>query len=83
MEKPQTDRRYQIRRGVYAILPYGDAFLLTHQVEPEPEFQLPGGGIDSGEHPITALHREVMGGNRLENRPAAPYWRLSTVCFHA
>jgi 8-oxo-dGTP diphosphatase len=59
-ETPQTDRRYQIRRGVYAILPYGDALLLTHQAEPEPEFQLPGGGIDSGEHPITALHREVM-----------------------
>ena len=59
-ETPQMDRRYQIRRGVYAILPYGDALLLTHQAEPEPEFQLPGGGIDSGEHPITALHREVM-----------------------
>ena len=59
-ETPQTDRRYRIRRGVYAILPYGDAFLLTHQMEPEPEFQLPGGGIDQGEHPITALHREVM-----------------------
>jgi 8-oxo-dGTP diphosphatase len=25
-----------------------------------PEFQLPGGGIDPGEHPIAALHREVM-----------------------
>ena len=47
-ETPQMDRRYQIRRGVYAILPYGDALLLTHQAEPEPEFQLPGGGIDSG-----------------------------------
>ena len=27
---------------------------------PTPEYQLPGGGIDKGEHPIAALHREVM-----------------------
>jgi 8-oxo-dGTP diphosphatase len=33
--------------------------LLTHQQEPLPEFQLPGGGIDAGEHPVGALHREV------------------------
>lgn len=25
-----------------------------------PEFQLPGGGIDAGESPICALHREVL-----------------------
>jgi 8-oxo-dGTP diphosphatase len=34
--------------------------LLTHQAEPVPEFQLPGGGIDPGESPIAALHREVF-----------------------
>ena len=28
--------------------------------EPDPEFQLPGGGIDPGEHPLAALHREIM-----------------------
>jgi 8-oxo-dGTP diphosphatase len=27
---------------------------------PEPEFQLPGGGVDPGEQPIAALHREVF-----------------------
>ena len=37
----------------------GDSILATHQAEPVPEFQLPGGGIDRGEHPIAALHREV------------------------
>jgi len=33
--------------------------LLTHQSQPVPEFQLPGGGIDPGESPLAALHREV------------------------
>jgi 8-oxo-dGTP diphosphatase len=34
--------------------------LLTHQAEPLPEFQLPGGGIDPGESAVVALHREVL-----------------------
>ena len=51
---------YKKRPGVYAILPRGNDVLLTFQQEPNPEFQLPGGGVDPGEHPITALHREVL-----------------------
>jgi 8-oxo-dGTP diphosphatase len=58
-EAPETGRRYTRRPGVYAILLEGDHILATHQAEPMPEFQLPGGGIDRGEHPIPALHREV------------------------
>ncbi|MGV8949660.1 MAG: NUDIX hydrolase [Cypionkella sp.] len=57
---PQNGRRYVRRPGVYAVLLDRNGILLTHQAEPEPEFQLPGGGIDAGEHPIAALHREVM-----------------------
>lgn len=57
---PQTERNYRLRPGAYAILPHSDGLLLTHQQEPEPEFQLPGGGIDPGESPLTALYREVM-----------------------
>ena len=49
-----------MRPGAYAILQRDDELLLTHQAEPEPEFQLPGGGIDPGESPLTALHREVF-----------------------
>lgn len=56
----QSGRRYRRRPGVYAILLRGDDLLLTHQTEPVPEFQLPGGGIDPGEQPIAALHREVF-----------------------
>ncbi|MEL7116538.1 MAG: NUDIX hydrolase [Pseudomonadota bacterium] len=51
---------YRMRPGAYAILARGDDVLLTHQAEPIPEFQLPGGGIDPGESPIFALHREVF-----------------------
>ncbi len=57
---PDSARRYILRPGVYAILPSGGALLLTHQSAPEPEYQLPGGGIDPGESPLRALHREVL-----------------------
>ena len=57
---PKTDVKYIPRPGVYAILPRNGEVLLTYQEEPEPEFQLPGGGIDPGESPIVALHREVF-----------------------
>ena len=40
-------------------LPIGENLLLTHQNDPKPGF-ISGGGIDPGEHPIPALHREVM-----------------------
>lgn len=56
----RRDRRYRPRPGVYAILLREDRVLLTHQMEPVPEFQLPGGGIDPGESPVAALHREVF-----------------------
>lgn len=59
-ERVKSGQRYQLRPGAYAILPRGNDILLTHQAEPIPEFQLPGGGIDPGEGPIQALHREVF-----------------------
>jgi 8-oxo-dGTP diphosphatase len=58
-EAVRAGKRYTRRPGVYAVLLRGDHILATHQAEPVPEFQLPGGGIDRGEHPIAALHREV------------------------
>ncbi len=59
-EPRRPAQRYRLRPGVYAILPRGRSLLLTHQSRPRPEFQLPGGGIDPGEAPIPALHREVL-----------------------
>ncbi len=59
-EAIRSGQKYRRRPGVYAVLLDGQAVLLTHQAEPIPEYQLPGGGIDAGEAPIAALHREVM-----------------------
>ncbi len=59
-QPPKKNVSYVSRPGAYAILPRRGQLLLTYQEEPEPEFQLPGGGIDPGESPITALHREVF-----------------------
>lgn len=66
---PDPSRRYTPRPGVYAILPHAGGLLLTAQVDAAwngnhferagLEVQLPGGGIDPGESPLTALHREV------------------------
>lgn len=58
-EPVRPDMRYRQRPGAYAVLERDGRLLVTHQADPEPEFQLPGGGIDPGESPLTALHREV------------------------
>lgn len=59
-QPPEAGRRYTVRTGVYAILPRDGGVLLTCQMGPAPDIQLPGGGIDPGEHPVQALHREVF-----------------------
>jgi 8-oxo-dGTP diphosphatase len=51
---------YTNRPGAYGIIRRGRDLLVTHQSEPFPEFQLPGGGIDAGENATTALHREAF-----------------------
>lgn len=57
---PRPGQTYVRRAGAYALLPRGGRLLLTLQCDPDPDLQLPGGGIDPGESPLTALHREVM-----------------------
>jgi 8-oxo-dGTP diphosphatase len=58
-EAPENGRRYVRRAGTYAILPNRGQVLLTVQTGEISELQLPGGGIDPGESPVQALHREV------------------------
>lgn len=57
---PERGIRYRLRPGAYAILPRAGGLLLTLQCAPDPDLQLPGGGIDPGESPLQALHREVF-----------------------
>lgn len=59
-EPVRQDKRYKLRPGAYAVLYRGGSILLTHQSQPVPEYQLPGGGIDPGEHTVPALHREIV-----------------------
>lgn len=56
---PEQGRRYILRAGAYAILPLKRRLLLTGQMGEALDIQLPGGGIDPGESPVQALHREV------------------------
>ncbi len=58
-DPPHRGRTYAARPGAYAVLLRGAHVLLTCQLSPRFEYQLPGGGIDPGEQPLSALHREV------------------------
>lgn len=68
---PDPAIRYVTRPGAYAVIlaPRG-RLLITWQGPPHDEFQLPGGGIDPGESPLAALHREVM---------EETGWRISVI----
>ena len=51
-----------MRLSVYALVRDGDLVLLTQVAQAYPGgglWTLPGGGVDWGEHPIDALHREL------------------------
>jgi 8-oxo-dGTP diphosphatase len=63
-------QHYRQRTGAYGVLWRKGRVLLTHQAEPLPEYQLPGGGVDLGESPLAALHREVF---------EETGWRIGTV----
>lgn len=59
-QSPVPQQRYKMRAGAYAILPLKRRILLTIHASDILDLQLPGGGIDPGESPVQALHREVM-----------------------
>ncbi|MEM7544271.1 MAG: NUDIX hydrolase [Pseudomonadota bacterium] len=57
---PLPNQRYIRRPGAYGvILSGGRAMLAVNNCKGE-EWVLPGGGIDPGETPLRALHREAM-----------------------
>ena len=57
-ESVKKNIKYYYRPGIYGIIIVNNNILLTEQNEEE--IQLPGGGIDEGEHYITALVRETF-----------------------
>lgn len=58
-EPVNPDRPYRNRPGAYGVVRSGADLLVTEDIE-EDEYQLPGGGIDAGEGPVRALHRECL-----------------------
>lgn len=50
---------YRNRIGAYAVIADRDRVMLTFQAGVHQEYQLPGGGVDPGESPLQALHREI------------------------
>ena len=61
-ENKRSYINYRRRVGVYGLLIYENKLILTEQKISHKtlEIQLPGGGVNKGEHFIHALHREVM-----------------------
>lgn len=57
---PRPGIRYTERPGAYAVIRHRGRLLVTEQSSPWVEIQLPGGGIDPGETPVAALHREAL-----------------------
>lgn len=57
---PRPDIRYRRRPGAYGVILDGWRAMLVLTECPGEEVALPGGGIDPGESPIRALHREAM-----------------------
>lgn len=52
--------QYRMRPGAYGIAIRNGKVLLIEETRSDENLQLPGGGIDPGESPIVALHREMM-----------------------
>ncbi|MGR3484356.1 MAG: NUDIX domain-containing protein [Paracoccaceae bacterium] len=56
---PRPGLRHVHRPGVYVVAIRGGAVLATLQAGGDGVPELPGGGVDPGEQPLSALHREV------------------------
>lgn len=81
-ETVRADIAYRDRAGAYGIVLRHGTVLCVWQGS---ELQLPGGGIDPGESPLQALHREVMEetGWRIAGPDGAMPRRLGAFQRHA
>lgn len=57
---PDKSVRHRLRPGAYGVILRGRRALLALNDCPGEEVVLPGGGVDPGETPLRALHREAM-----------------------
>ncbi len=77
----RKDAPYRERHGAYAILLRGGRMLLARTTQPGEEFQLPGGGVDPGESPLRALHREVLEETGWTLRPDRRLGAFQRYCY--
>lgn len=59
-EPPEPGRRYEPRPGAYGVILVGRRALVALTESCDETILLPGGGVDPGESPLRALHREAM-----------------------
>lgn len=70
-EVRRRGQRYRLRPGAYGVILRGRRALIALNACPGEEVALPGGGIDPGESPLRALHREAMEETGWRIRPLA------------
>ncbi|WP_316015837.1 NUDIX domain-containing protein [Roseobacter sp. HKCCA0434] len=58
-QQPQIGRSYRERPGAYALIADGRWIMVVATSQEWEPLVLPGGGVDPGEQPRAALHREV------------------------
>lgn len=57
---PESGRSYRRRPGAYGVILRERQMLIAVNPSVGEEIALPGGGIDPGETPVAALHREAL-----------------------
>jgi 8-oxo-dGTP diphosphatase len=72
---------YRERHGAYGVILRGRRMLLARTTQPGEEFQLPGGGIDPGESPLRALHREALEETGWTLRPERRLGAFQRYCY--
>lgn len=72
---------YRERHGAYGVVLEGRRMLVARTTQPGEEFQLPGGGIDPGESPLRALHREAREETGHTLRPLLRLGAYQRYCY--
>ena len=75
--EPLNERPYRLGVGVMLLNDHGEILVAQRIDNPGPAWQMPQGGIDVGEDPLVALHREVreeIGTDNFEILGQLPQW---------